>query len=139
MQLTGKLQIDGGYFELTKDPPPSLSDDVVVKGRQSADAQHPVPLSMDVTVNMGRSFYFRGRGLDSRLAGEVRVRKDGHGSLRASGTIATRGGSFDAYGQELSIERGIVEFQGPLDNPGLNVLALRGISRLRPVYPSRAR
>ena len=125
MHLTGKLKIDGGYFELTKDPPPSLSDDVVVKGRESGNGQHPVPLSMDVTVNMGRSFYFRGRGLDSRLAGEVRVRKDGHGSLRASGSIATRGGSFDAYGQELSIERGIVNFQGPLDNPGLNVLALR--------------
>jgi translocation and assembly module TamB len=74
---------------------------------------------------MGNSFYFNGRGLKSRLAGELRVRSDGRGSLRGSGSIRTRDGSFDAYGQHLTIERGIVNFQGPLDNPGLNVVALR--------------
>jgi len=32
---------------------------------------------------------------------------------------------FEAYGQRLQVERGIVNFQGPLDDPGLNILALR--------------
>jgi len=35
------------------------------------------------------------------------------------------GGVFEGYGQKLSIERGIVTFNGPLANPGLNVVALR--------------
>lgn len=45
--------------------------------------------------------------------------------LRASGSIAAVDATFAAYGQQLAVERGIVNFQGPLDDPGLNVLALR--------------
>jgi translocation and assembly module TamB len=123
--LEAKVQVDAGYWELARLPPPSLSDDVIVKGRQAADGQHRVPLSLDVAVSMGRQFYFRGRGLDTRLMGDLRVRKEGQGPLRAVGSITTREGTFDAYGRKLTIQRGIVNFQGPLDNPGLNVLALR--------------
>ncbi|MGB0126873.1 MAG: translocation/assembly module TamB domain-containing protein, partial [Rhodocyclaceae bacterium] len=123
--LGAKMQVDAGYWELTRTPPPSLSDDVIVKGRQTANGQHRLPLTLDVAVSMGRQFYFRGRGLDTRLTGDLRVRKEGHGPLRAVGSIATREGTFDAYGRKLTIQRGIVNFQGPLDNPGLNVLALR--------------
>jgi translocation and assembly module TamB len=32
---------------------------------------------------------------------------------------------FNGYGQRLQISRGIVTFQGPIDDPALNVLALR--------------
>jgi translocation and assembly module TamB len=45
--------------------------------------------------------------------------------LFASGTISTHNTVFEAYGQKLTVERGIVNFSGPLDNPGLNVLAVR--------------
>jgi translocation and assembly module TamB len=124
MKLGGSVKADAGYWELTRDPAPALSDDVVVKGREAAGGRR-LPLAMDVQAQMGSSFYFNGRGLKSRLAGELRVRSDGRGALRGSGSIRTRGGTFDAYGQHLTIERGIVNFQGPLDNPGLNVVALR--------------
>lgn len=123
--LAAKMQVDGGYWELARLPPPSLSDDVVVKGREGGNGKHALPLSLDVAVSLGRQFYFRGRGLDTRLTGNLRVRKEGRGPLRAVGSIATREGTFDAYGRKLTIQRGIVNFQGPLDNPGLNVLALR--------------
>jgi translocation and assembly module TamB len=125
LQLNAKMQIDGGFWHLTRDPAPRLSDDVVVKGREAGTARHRLPLSLDVALGMGRGVYFRGRGLDTRLIGNVRVSKSAHGPLRASGTIAARDGTFDAYGQALSIDRGMVNFQGPLDNPGLNVVALR--------------
>ena len=45
--------------------------------------------------------------------------------LKAEGVIRTVSGTYDGYGQELTIERGVLTFQGPLDNPRLNVLALR--------------
>ena len=45
--------------------------------------------------------------------------------LSATGTIQAVDGTYRAYGQDLSIERGVVNFQGPLDNPGLNVRAIR--------------
>jgi len=46
-------------------------------------------------------------------------------ALRASGTIRAVGGTYRGYGQELSVERGVLVFNGPIDNPRLNILALR--------------
>src|SRR5690606_568639 len=34
-------------------------------------------------------------------------------------------GSFTAYGRELAIERGVLQFSGPLNNPALNILAMK--------------
>jgi translocation and assembly module TamB len=45
--------------------------------------------------------------------------------LRAIGTIRTVGGSYKGYGQKLAIERGVLRFAGPIDNPQLSVLAVR--------------
>ena len=124
LALEGQVQVDAGNWELAREQAPTLSDDVVVKGRRQA-AGRGGPISVDLRVQLGDSFFFEGRGLESRLTGEVRLRSDGKGPLRATGSIRTRGGTFDAYGQRLTITRGIVNFQGPLENPGLNVLALR--------------
>jgi translocation and assembly module TamB len=122
-KLTAKLRADGGYLELAGAGAPSLGDDVVVKGREPRGRR--LALALDVEANLGRSVYLVGRGLDTRLSGEVRLRGDGKGLPQAVGSLRTVGGTFDAYGQELAIERGIVNFQGPVDNPGLNVVALR--------------
>ena len=53
------------------------------------------------------------------------MRSDDAGLPRASGSIRTVDGRFDAYGQKLGIQRGIINFQGAIDNPGLNILAVR--------------
>jgi translocation and assembly module TamB len=34
-------------------------------------------------------------------------------------------GVYEAFGAKLTIEQGILAFQGPLDNPGLNIIAMR--------------
>lgn len=121
--IRATLRADAGYFELPDAPAPSLSEDVMVLGR--SQAPRPFRLDLDVATELGRQLHFSGRGLDTRLTGTVRLRADKGGPLRASGSIRARDGTFDAYGRELTIERGILNFQGPLDNPGLNVVALR--------------
>jgi translocation and assembly module TamB len=42
-----------------------------------------------------------------------------------NGTIRLQNGRYAAYGQQLSIERGVLTFNGPYDNPSLNILAVR--------------
>ena len=83
------------------------------------------PIRLDLTLGAGERLYFQGRGLDTRLAGEVRLTGTPGPGLKAEGVIRTVSGTYDGYGQELTIERGVLTFQGPLDNPRLNVLALR--------------
>ena len=41
------------------------------------------------------------------------------------GSIRTVRGTYFAFGQRLDIDRGQLIFDGPLDNPGLDIVALR--------------
>ncbi len=140
LEVTGQLKADGAYIELPKVSVQTLDDDVTVQGSSSpgtgsAASSSQSPLVMDVVADLGDQFFFAGNGLQSRLSGAIRLRLDNIAGgekkdnmsqrVRATGTIRTEGGTFDAYGQQLSIERGILNFQGPMDNPGINVLAVR--------------
>lgn len=123
----GKLAVDAGYWQLAKGGTPRLSDDVVIKrpgNEKPATALRP-KLDLDIATDLGSNFLFNGAGLSSRLGGEVRITAKGRDLPRASGTIRTRSGRFDAYGQKLDIERGVLNFNGLLDNPGLDVRAVR--------------
>ncbi|MFZ6646718.1 translocation/assembly module TamB domain-containing protein [Undibacterium sp. TJN25] len=131
--LNGKLLADGAFFRVPKLPPPSLSSDVVVIRKEdknkiaqdSEDAKKGLKTRVDVTLDMGSRFVFVGRGLDTTLAGSIRLRAIDAGPVQATGSIRTEGGVYEGYGQQLAIERGILNFQGPPNNPGLNVRALR--------------
>ena len=143
--VTGKMNADGGYFKVPKFPPPSLSSDITVKrglaksgkpangpsavkevSLQSASpARKIIRSKLDMSFDMGSKFVFVGRGLDTALQGAVRLRSVDGAPLQASGSIRTDGGTYEGYGQTLEIERGILNFQGPPTNPGLNIRALR--------------
>ena len=125
--LKGRLAADAGFVELSRTPAPSLGDDVVVldpagKGPPQAS---PFKMSVDLAIGLGDALYVKALGLDTRLAGNLRLISGDGRPLAATGAITTVGGVFEGYGQTLSIERGIVTFSGPLANPGLNVIALR--------------
>ena len=127
--VSGALKADAGWIGALDTPPPSPSEDIVVvrAAKPPADEEEGrrEPIRLDLKLNAGDNLYFSGRGLDTRLAGEVHVTGTPGAGMRAVGSIRTAGGNYDGYGQKLSIERGVLTFQGPLDNPRLNVLALR--------------
>ncbi len=125
--LKGRLAADAGFVELSRTPPPSLGDDVVVldPARGTKPAASPFSMSVDLAVGLGDALYVRALGLDTRLAGDLRLTSGPGRPLAATGIITTVGGVYEGYGQKLSIDRGIITFNGPVANPGLNVVALR--------------
>ncbi|MGE5472447.1 MAG: translocation/assembly module TamB domain-containing protein [Bacteroidota bacterium] len=124
--LRGKLAVDAGYWQLARSGTPQLSDDVVIKRPASEKTAGLRPrLDLDIVSDLGEHFLFNGAGLSARLAGDIRLRASGRDLPRASGNIRAEDGHFDAYGQQLAIERGILSFQGLLDNPALDVRAVR--------------
>lgn len=125
--LTGDFRADAGWFGIPASAPPSLSEDVVVDrgGGASAAARETLRTRIDLRVDLGDHLYFVGRGVSTRLAGALRLAGEPGANLRTTGTIRAVGGTFEAYGRTLTIERGALNFQGPIDNAGLNVLALR--------------
>ena len=131
--LIGKLRADAAYFKLPKLPPPSLSGDVLVsKGVKLVDedveldgGKKVFKTKLDLQIDMGPRFVFVGRGLDTALTGTIRLRSTDNSPVHASGSIITNGGQYEGYGQQLEIERGILNFQGSPGNPSLNIRALR--------------
>jgi translocation and assembly module TamB len=100
----------------------------VVRASQPAGQEEPKgkePVRLDLRFDLGDRVWFQGRGLDTRLAGALHIVGEVGGTLRAQGTIRTAFGTYEGYGQKLTIERGVLIFNGPIDNPQLNVLALR--------------
>ncbi len=126
LELTGELTADRARLEMPETSRPKLSSDVVVVGqspREKPAAQH-FPLALDLTLNLGDDFLFKGAGLDARLGGQLRVFTVNQ-TLRGEGTIQVEKGRYAAYAQTLDIERGVLRFAGPIDNPSLDVLAVR--------------
>lgn len=126
-ELKGRLKVDAGYVELSRTPPPSLGDDVVVLNPAKGGKEGTSPFRMytDLSIDMGTAFYVDALGLDTRLVGEISLKSSPGRPLAATGEIRTLGGVYEGYGQKLSIERGIITFNGPVANPSLNVIALR--------------
>jgi len=146
--LDGAFRIDEGLVDFTRSDAPTLGDDVEVVRRPRAPAPAPgaaprqaqVPVSddsaaaaaptprrdvrLDLRVGMGDKLRVRGRGLDAGLRGEVRLTSP-NGRLAVAGTLSTVEGTYQAYGQKLDIDRGVLTFVGPVENPRLDIEATR--------------
>jgi translocation and assembly module TamB len=130
-QLDGKLKAERANLELAADNAPTISEDVVIVGRNKPGqvaapaAQKSLPLNVDMEADLGDDFRLKGKGIDAQLAGMVRVRIQDRRPPRATGSIRVVSGTYAAYGQKLTIARGVLNFTGAYDNPGLNILAVR--------------
>ncbi|NDY89823.1 translocation/assembly module TamB domain-containing protein [Ideonella livida] len=134
LQARGDLRLDSGYVDVSHGNAPELDDDVELLGADSdattapANARAPrrTNLQQDValTLDLGENFVVRGRGLDSELRGTLRLTTP-ENRLRLQGEVNTQGGTYAAYGQKLRVDRGQVLFYGPLEDPRLDIFAVR--------------
>ena len=128
VKLAGSIAADEGFFQFRPSRANALGDDVVVRGRERSGARAPalkLPFAVDLALDFGSKFTFIGEGFDTALSGRLHVTTDGKQPLSAKGSIDAVRGSYAAFGQRLTIDRGRLIFDGPVDNPGLDVLALR--------------
>lgn len=146
-QLTvrGDLTTDRAVIILPDDTAPSLGSDVVVRSaardREAAEEaqrraeanqaevarpQTAKPPDILVNFDLGRDFAVQGRGITTRLEGKLAIRSTALSAPpRVTGEVRTVAGQYRAYGQQLSIETGVARFNGPVDNPQLDILAIR--------------
>lgn len=131
--LRGALSADQALFTLPDDSTPNLGDDVVVRqsgATPTPPVSPPAPakrLAVDVALDLslGPDFQVRGRGMATRLAGKLALTVNNGQPPQLKGTVRSVQGSYRAYGQKLDIERGLIRFTGAVDNPALDILAIR--------------
>lgn len=126
--LRGNLVADAGWASIEAlGAVPTLDDDVHVHRPGEADKTRtgpPLQVDMDIDVDLGKRFYLTGLGLDAGLEGSLDILYV-DGRLSGLGVLRAVRGRFEAYGQRLQLRRSTVTFQGPLDNPLLDIEALR--------------
>ena len=142
--INGTVKIPETTITLRKLPvsAKARSDDIVIIGRGtktgkgaairgsnkvSSKEDSPLDIKPNVVVELGNKVSFTGFGLDARLTGKLRVLRTRQ-DIVAQGALNVVDGTYEAYGQELEIERGRLIFDGPLDNPGLDVRVIREIA-----------
>jgi translocation and assembly module TamB len=129
LAITTDLTADSADIALPRATGPTLSSDVVVIGQTPTASQPaaamPSAVRFDGAFNLGSSFHLYGQGLDATLGGSVRVRSDNGAPPTATGSIEVVKGEYTAYGQQLQVTQGRINFAGPVDNPGLNITATR--------------
>ena len=131
IELTGSTEIPWARAAIKNLPESAtrVSHDVVVVENDSVSiaglTKKSLPFHTNVILYFGDDVRFKGFGLDTRLSGKANVLKEENRQVFTTGYVAVDKGIYKAYGQELSIERGRLIFQGPYDNPGLDIRALR--------------
>ncbi len=129
LQLNGNWRVNDATIILADSASVTYSKDVIVLGRVEKKTERPIPVNFNLTVDLGSRFYLKGKGLDTRLEGKIQAVSSRDNRLRVFGTINTVNGTYSAFGQKLTIAKGEVMFSGPVENPTLNILAVRTFSQ----------
>jgi translocation and assembly module TamB len=128
--LTGSVTIPEAKVEVEKLPgqgPTQASPDVVIVDAPPTAQVTPLAMNADIEVKLGDKVKVQGYGLDGTVRGQLAVQVRPGQAASGRGQISV-GGKYEAYGQNLGIERGRLLFAGtPLDNPGLDIRAVRSI------------
>ncbi len=131
LDFKGEITANAGLIMQPPESRPQLADDVVViddsvtrQDEQDTEKEDMI-VNLLATLDLGEQFYLRVAGLHGRLDGNLQLMNDEKNVLNAVGSIATRDAAYKAYGQDLTVTRGIVNFNGSLDDPGLNIQAVR--------------
>ena len=136
LRLKGLVQADQALFILPEESTPSLGADVrVIRADLDAPVSTPPAASkswlgtpdVQIQLDLGSDFRLQGQGLNTRLMGQVLLVSNSatRGLPRLTGQVRTEGGRYKAYGQQLDIDTGELRFNGPYDNPSLDIIALR--------------
>ena len=127
VSISARLKADRGFFELPEKSDVTISDDIVIIGKAAPaeKKENKMTTKVDLYVDLGQRFQIRGAGLNGRLAGTLHVVGAGAGLPRAVGTLNIEDGTYAVYGQKLAVERGSLTFAGPIQNPGIDLYAVR--------------
>lgn len=104
-----------------------VSEDVVIVNEPEADIEQTngIPIKTNIKLILGDRVHFKGFGFEAQLSGSLELIEEPRQPTLAYGTLTIDEGRYKAYGQNLLVEQGKLIFQGPYDNPGLNIRATR--------------
>ncbi|NYS31386.1 translocation/assembly module TamB domain-containing protein [Pantoea sp. WMus005] len=83
-----------------------------------------IPINSNLVIHVGNDVRLSAFGLKAKLNGDLKMVQDKSG-LGLNGQINIPSGRFHAYGQDLIVRKGELQFAGPPDQPYVNLEAIR--------------
>ncbi|MET0089714.1 MAG: translocation/assembly module TamB domain-containing protein [Candidatus Thiodiazotropha sp.] len=131
-QLEGNLHVPYARLRPRSLPKSAVSNssDMVITGDDQAEASsQDTPLHARVRLSLGKRVSFDGFGLRGNFTGSLLLIDEPGRPVIGRGRLGIENGVYQAYGQDLTIERGFALFaDNPVDNPGLDVRAVREVN-----------
>ncbi|MGF0241397.1 translocation/assembly module TamB domain-containing protein [Gordonia sp. IEGM753] len=124
LAIAGKVRVPKGEIVVRELPPSTVkvSGDTVIVGQQTEEGAPPLAMRMDIDVEVGNDkLSFAGFGLTANLQGHVHIGDN----MDARGELWLNDGRYSAYGQRLTVRRARLLFAGPIDQPYLDIEAIR--------------
>ncbi|WP_460161064.1 translocation/assembly module TamB domain-containing protein [Pseudomonas sp. S2_B10] len=124
LKVAGKVLVPKGEITVRELPPSTVkvSDDTIIVGAQTEEGKPPIAMKMDIDVIVGQDkLSFAGFGLTANLQGQVHIGDN----MDTRGELWLNDGRYRAYGQRLTVRRARLLFAGPIDQPYLDIEAIR--------------
>ncbi|AEV62001.1 translocation/assembly module TamB domain-containing protein [Pseudomonas ogarae] len=124
LSIAGKVLVPKGEITVRELPPSTVkvSDDTVIVGHQTEEGKAPLAMAMDIDVIVGQDkLAFSGFGLTANVQGQVHIGDN----MDTRGELWLNDGRYRAYGQRLTVRRARLLFAGPIDQPYLDIEAIR--------------
>ena len=127
--ITGTVQVPYARIETTQVPASAVSPspDVVIV-EDTLAVKPKLEVRTQVRVALGDSVTFSGFGLRASLGGSLTVNDERGRPTQGTGEIQIENGRYRLFGNELTITQGRLIFGGPIDNPAVDVRAIRGLT-----------
>ncbi len=126
--LAGQIAIPKAALQIEEIPENAVavSDDEIILGEEPPEtvAMQAPGIDTAIEIKLGKDVKFKGLGLQTELKGNLNILKTTD-KLIAQGNVDMEKGSYKRFGQNLTLRKGRFLFNGPVDNPWLDVEATR--------------
>jgi translocation and assembly module TamB len=127
LTLSGSLNVDKATLKPKSFASTTTLPDNIVYIRDEKMTDKPLQFYLDLNLGL-KNVNFAYQGLKAELEGELNLHLEPESSMTATGELRTVSGSYKAYNQDLSIQKGsIIYTGGPIGNPGIDITATRTI------------
>ena len=129
-KVTGTLKVPKAIMTLKELPENAVkvSPDEIIVGQEKVGENAHAPatpgIDANIDVELGKKVSFSGQGLTTNLTGKLKIIKAGQ-KMAMHGNVDMNKARYKSYGQDLTVRKGRFMFDGPVDNPWLDVEAIR--------------
>ena len=126
-KISGDIKVPYARIEVKQLPESAIqvSPDIIIIDAKQQQKRAAFALSLAVKVVLLDNVKIDSFGLQSNISGSVSIALGKQGSILADGILEFNKGRYRSFGQDLVIRKGQVIFSGAIDNPYLNVEAIR--------------